>query len=681
MWLCHCVDRLYADEVHDRDIQVLKTYNSAPYADALKKLEKSIKEKQTSVNEKIGVKESDTGLAPPHLWDIAADRQRMSEEQPLQVARCTKIIPDEKDNEKSKYVINVKQIAKFVVNLGERVSPTDIEEGMRVGVDRNKYQIMLPLPPKIDPSVTMMTVEDKPDVTYGDVGGCKEQIEKLREVVEMPLLSPERFVSLGIDPPKGALLYGPPGTGKTLCARAVANRTDATFIRVIGSELVQKYVGEGARMVRELFEMARTKKACIIFFDEIDAVGGARFDDGAGGDNEVQRTMLELITQLDGFDSRGNIKVMFATNRPSTLDPALMRPGRIDRKIEFALPDMEGRANILRIHAKSMSVERDIRWELISRLCPNSTGAELRSVATEAGMFAIRARRKVASEKDFLAAVEKADRLEESVVETIANAALDHLNNLWHNGVWGRFISRRGSGAVLRQHGNRPWMSIADVTSLSQGIVKDCNVPSDHVTSIARADNSEQHRREKRDPPMRHRQLEERSPCADARGLSSRAYTRLSLCCRLVVPAGCRWTCTRQQAGGEIWEHLTSRCPAAPAEISDPFAARPRSESHRPRVSGRSEGFTNIEASGSYRCNRVALGQRFYVEATRRCLVSAYGRMSASIGELCIRHCPCPMTSAPWVRVNWVALTRRDMVIHLMQSQPSGTIRTYFKVD
>jgi 26S proteasome regulatory subunit T1 len=348
----------------------------------------------------------------------------MQEEQPYQVARCTKIIQDEKDTEKSKYVINVKQIAKFVVNLGERVSPTDIEEGMRVGydmssqlfimianilsrVDRNKYQIMLPLPPKIDASVTMMTVEEKPDVTYGDVGGSKEQVEKLREVVEMPLLSPERFVSLGIDPPKGVLLYGPPGTGKTLCARAVANRTDATFIRVIGSELVQKYVGEGARMVRELFEMARTKKACIIFFDEIDAIGGARFDDGAGGDNEVQRTMLELITQLDGFDARGNIKVMFATNRPSTLDPALMRPGRIDRKVEFSLPDLDGRASILRIHAKSMSVERDIRWELISRLCPNSTGAELRSVCTEAGMFAIRARRKVATEKDFLSAVDK----------------------------------------------------------------------------------------------------------------------------------------------------------------------------------------------------------------------------------------------------------------------------------
>ncbi|TPX48890.1 hypothetical protein SeMB42_g02828 [Synchytrium endobioticum] len=388
------------------DIALLKTYGQGSYARELKKIEGDLKETQKRINEKMGVKESDTGLAPPNLWDIPADKQRMGEEHPLQVARCTKII-SAAEGEDAKYVINVKQIAKFVVGLGERVAPTDIEEGMRVGVDRNKYQIQIPLPPKIDPSVTMMQVEEKPDVTYSDVGGCKEQIEKLREVVELPLLQPERFVNLGIDPPKGVLLYGPPGTGKTLCARAVANRTDATFIRVIGSELVQKYVGEGARMVRELFEMARTKKACIIFFDEVDAIGGARFDDGAGGDNEVQRTMLELINQLDGFDPRGNIKVLMATNRPDTLDPALMRPGRLDRKIEFNLPDLEGRANILRIHARSMSVERDIRYELLARLCPNATGAELRSVCTEAGMFAIRARRKVATEKDFLESVDK----------------------------------------------------------------------------------------------------------------------------------------------------------------------------------------------------------------------------------------------------------------------------------
>ncbi|KAH6569547.1 hypothetical protein BASA50_010840 [Batrachochytrium salamandrivorans] len=388
------------------DIALLKTYGQGPYARELRKIDTDIKDIQKRVNEKMGVKESDTGLAPPNLWDIPADKQRMHEEQVLQVARCTKII-QAGEGEDAKYVINIKMIAKFVVGLGERVAPTDIEEGMRVGVDRHKYQIQIPLPPKIDPSVTMMQVEEKPDVTYSDVGGCKEQIEKLREVVELPLLQPERFVNLGIDPPKGVLLYGPPGTGKTLSARAVANRTDATFIRVIGSELVQKYVGEGARMVRELFEMARTKKACIIFFDEVDAIGGARFDDGAGGDNEVQRTMLELINQLDGFDPRGNIKVLMATNRPDTLDPALMRPGRLDRKVEFNLPDLEGRAHILKIHARSMNVERDIRFELIARLCPNSTGAELRSVCTEAGMFAIRARRKLATEKDFLESVNK----------------------------------------------------------------------------------------------------------------------------------------------------------------------------------------------------------------------------------------------------------------------------------
>ncbi|KAI6180082.1 26S proteasome regulatory subunit 7 [Aphelenchoides besseyi] len=389
----------------ESDIHILKKYSRGPYTDQLKQIEQEIENRLKRVNELSGVKESDTGLAPPSMWDIAQDKITMQNEKPLQVARCTKIITS--DAHDPRYLINVKQFAKFVVDLADTVAPTDIEEGMRVGVDRNKYQIHLPLPIKIDPTVTMMQVEEKPDVTYADVGGCKEQIDKLREVVETPLLHPERYVNLGIEPPKGVLLYGPPGTGKTLCARAVANRTDACFIRVIGSELVQKYVGEGARMVRELFEMARTKKACLIFFDEIDAIGGARFDDGMGGDNEVQRTMLELINQLDGFDPRGNIKVLMATNRPDTLDPALVRPGRLDRKVEFALPDLEGRAHIFKIHTKSMSVERDIRYDLLARLCPNCTGAEIRSVCTEAGMFAIRARRKMATEKDFLDAIQK----------------------------------------------------------------------------------------------------------------------------------------------------------------------------------------------------------------------------------------------------------------------------------
>jgi len=389
------------------DVNIMRTYGIGPYLKPIAKTEKEQKDWITKINKLIGIKESDTGLAPPSQWDLEGDKQMMKQEQPLQVARCTKIIDPGTDD--TKYVIKIREFAKFVVGIGEKVSATDIEEGMRVGVDSShggKYRIQIPLPPKIDPSVTMMTVEEKPDVTYNDVGGAKDQLERLREVIEMPLLQPERFVALGIDPPKGVLLYGPPGTGKTLTARAVANRTDACFICVIGSELVQRYVGEGARMVRELFQIARTKKACILFIDEVDAIGGAR----GGGDNEdseVQRTMMEILNQLDGFDARGNVKVLMATNRPDTLDPALLRPGRLDRKIEFGVPDLEGRTHIFKICAKTMAMDRDIRFELLARLCPNTTGAELRSVCTEAGMFAIRSRRKSISEKDLIEAINK----------------------------------------------------------------------------------------------------------------------------------------------------------------------------------------------------------------------------------------------------------------------------------
>ena len=388
------------------DIAVLKTYSNLPYTEVIRKTEQDIKTLHNRIKTLKGIKESDQGILPQAQWDLNADLQASAQFQALDVARCIKIInPNTAD---AKYVINVKQIAKYVVGLHKSLAPTDVEEGMRIGVERGpKLQIVLPLPPRIDPTVSMMTVEEKPNVTYGDVGGCAEQVVKIREVVEMPLLTPEKFIKLGIDPPKGVLLYGPPGTGKTLLARAVANQTEACFIRVIGSELVQKYVGEGARMVRELFTMARTKKAAIIFFDEIDAIGGARFDDGSGGDHEVQRTMLQIVTELDGFDSRGNIKVLMATNRPDTLDPALMRPGRLDRKIEFELPKLQGRTKILEIHARSLSCEKGIRWELVARLCPNTTGAELRSVCTEAGMFAIRARRRAITEKDLLDAVDK----------------------------------------------------------------------------------------------------------------------------------------------------------------------------------------------------------------------------------------------------------------------------------
>lgn len=386
------------------DIALLKLYGTGPYHRAIKDLEEFVRTKAEALNKLSGVKESETGLAPPNQWDLNADQKVMMSENALHIGKCIRIINKGQDD--AKYVISIRDYAKYVVKLGDKVAPQDIEENMRVGVlmGLSKIQIEIPLPPRIDPSVSMMQVEEKPDVTYADVGGCKDQIERIREVVELPLTNPERFVKLGIDPPKGVLLYGPPGTGKTLMAKAVANRTDATFIRVIGSELVQRYIGEGARMIRELFQMARSKKACIIFFDEVDAVGTAR---GGDGDDEIQRTMLEMVNQMDGFDSRGNIKVIMATNRPDTLDAALTRPGRVDRKIEIGLPDLEGRTTILRIHAKSLSCEKGIRFELIARLCPNSTGADLRSVCSEAGMFAIRARRKTISEKDMIEAVNK----------------------------------------------------------------------------------------------------------------------------------------------------------------------------------------------------------------------------------------------------------------------------------
>ena len=386
------------------DIDILKKYGRGPYTEKIKTLEDETKDLTKEVNKLCGIKESETGLSLPSNWVPIADKKAVAEE-PLMVGRIIKIM--DKDTDHTRYMIHLRKVAKYVVELSDQLSPTDVEEGMRIGVDKKKYKISLPLPPKIDPSVSLMTVEDRPDVTYNDIGGYKEQLDQLREVLELPLLNPQIFEKLGIDPPKGVLLFGPPGTGKTLTARAVANRTDACFIRISGCELVQKYIGEGARMVRELFQMARTKNNSIIFFDEIDSIGGVRTDDSEHGDTEVQRTMIEIINQLDGFEARGNIKVLMATNRPDVLDPALVRPGRIDRKIEYELPDLEGRVQIFKIQGRTMNIDKDVRFELLARLTSNCTGADIRSVCIEAGMFAIRARRKTISEKDLLDSIEK----------------------------------------------------------------------------------------------------------------------------------------------------------------------------------------------------------------------------------------------------------------------------------
>ena len=396
--------KFHSTGTDEDDIEILKKYGRGPYTEKIKQIEDDHKAMTTNINKLCGVRESETGLALPSNWVIEQDKASLKEDS-LMIGRIVKILDPDTDH--TRYITTIRKIAKYVVDLNDQLSPTDVEEGMRVGVEKKKYKIALPLPPKIDPTVSLMTVEERPDVTYNDIGGYKEQIDQLREVLELPLLNPQIFEKLGIDAPKGVMLYGPPGTGKTLTARAVANRSDACFIRISGCELVQKYVGEGARLVRELFKMARTKKAAIIFFDEIDSIGGVRSDDPDSGDTEVQRTMLEIVNQLDGFDSRGNIKVLMATNRPDVLDPALIRPGRIDRKIEYSLPDLEGRVQIFKIQARTMSIEKDVRFELLARLTNNCTGADIRSVCIEGGMFAIRARRTTITEKDLLDSIEK----------------------------------------------------------------------------------------------------------------------------------------------------------------------------------------------------------------------------------------------------------------------------------
>ncbi|KII62420.1 26S protease regulatory subunit 8 [Thelohanellus kitauei] len=223
-----------------------------------------------------------------------------------------------------------------------------------------------------------MMVEKVPDSTYDNVGGLQKQIQEIKEVIELPIKHPELFETLGISQPKGVLLHGPPGTGKTLLARAVAHHTDCHFIRVSGSELVQKFIGEGSRMVRELFILARTHAPSIIFMDEIDSIGSSRIDNNASGDSEVQRTMLELLNQLDGFEPTQNIKVIMATNRIDILDPALLRPGRIDRKIEFPAPSAEARLDILKIHSRRMNLTRSINLQKVSEALHGASGAEIK---------------------------------------------------------------------------------------------------------------------------------------------------------------------------------------------------------------------------------------------------------------------------------------------------------------
>ena len=306
----------------------------------------------------------------------------------------------------NKVLVKINPEGKYVVDLDKEIDIKDCQPNVRVALRNDSYTLHKILPTKVDPLVSLMKVEAVPDSTYDMIGGLEKQVLEIKEVIELPIKHPELFESLGVAQPKGVLLYGPPGTGKTLLARAVAHHTDCTFIRVSGAELVQKYIGEGSRMVRELFVMAREAAPSIIFMDEIDSIGQARGGSG-GGDSEVQRTMLELLNQLDGFEPAQNIKVIMATNRIDILDPALLRPGRIDRKIEFPNPNVENRLAILKIHSRKMNLLRNLDLRTIAEKLPNASGAECKAVCTEAGMFALRERRVHVTQEDFEMAVAK----------------------------------------------------------------------------------------------------------------------------------------------------------------------------------------------------------------------------------------------------------------------------------
>jgi len=306
-----------------------------------------------------------------------------------------------------RFIVKASSGPRYVVGCRSKLDKAKLKPGTRVSLDMTTLTIMRQLPREVDPTVYHMLGEDAGGITFSSIGGLNEQIRELREVIELPLTNPELFNRVGIKPPKGVLLYGPPGTGKTLLARALASGIQATFLKVVASAIVDKYIGESARVVREMFGYAKDHQPCVIFMDEVDAIGGSRFSEGTSADREIQRTLMELLNQLDGFEDLGQVKMVMATNRPDILDPALLRPGRLDRKIEIPLPNEAARLDILRIHAAPITKRGEIDYESVVKLADGFNGADLRNVCTEAGLFAIRAERDYVLEEDLMKAVRK----------------------------------------------------------------------------------------------------------------------------------------------------------------------------------------------------------------------------------------------------------------------------------
>ncbi len=303
---------------------------------------------------------------------------------------------------------NQEALTEITAEMREKLTPDD-----RVAVN-NSLSVVKKLEKETDVRARVMQVEHSPDVTYADIGGLEDQMTEVRETVEMPLEHPDMFEDVGIQPPSGVLLYGPPGTGKTMLAKAVANETDATFIKMAGSELVHKFIGEGAKLVRDLFEVARENQPAVLFIDEIDAIASKRTDSKTSGDAEVQRTMMQLLSEMDGFDERGEVRIIAATNRFDMLDPAILRPGRFDRLIEVPKPNTEGREIIFQIHTRKMNLASDINFDELAEMTPDASGADIKAMCTEAGMFAIRDDRTEVTLNDFLEAHEKLQQDEEN---------------------------------------------------------------------------------------------------------------------------------------------------------------------------------------------------------------------------------------------------------------------------
>lgn len=307
-------------------------------------------------------------------------------------------------------IVRLPNSNQFYVNISSecgKIRPGDI-----ILADQKNLTVVKKIPVTKKFDIERFVIVEKPKVSWKDIGGLDVQANEIREVVELPLNKPELFKKIGITPPKGILLYGKPGTGKTLLAKAVASSTNSTFIQIVGSELVQKFIGEGAKMVKEVFDLARKRSPSIVFIDELDALAARRIEIGTSGEREVNRTFMQLLAEIDGFQPLGNVKIIGATNRKDILDPAVIRPGRLDRLIHIPLPKKEARLEILKIHSQNMSLDNDVDLVNLTLTMEDLSGAEIKAVCTEAGYFAIRENRTKVTGKDMLKAVEKV-KLEE----------------------------------------------------------------------------------------------------------------------------------------------------------------------------------------------------------------------------------------------------------------------------